>query len=67
MIAGEESPEDLNLLLKDSVHQLGVSNPVPYLTEKVQMLTKNEEAKIRSTNEGIINIRPKCVGIQAIN
>ncbi len=67
LIDGEDIPEDLNLLLKDGLHQLGVSNPVPYLTEKVQMLTKNEEAKIRSTNEGIINIRHKCVGIQAIN
>jgi len=67
LIDGEDIPEDLNILIKGGVGKLGELKPLPHITEKLQMLVKNEEAKIRSTNEGIINIRYKCVGIQDIN
>jgi hypothetical protein len=31
------------------------------------MLAKNQEAHIKSENEGVINIRSKCIGILSIH
>jgi hypothetical protein len=67
LLDGAELPEDL-VLLQDSMCKS--ETPVNILSDlesKVEMLIRNEEAKIRSTYDGVINIRHKCVGIQLIN
>lgn len=66
-VEGKEPAEDLDLLLTDGIANTAKSNPLHDITGKLSMLVKNEEAKIRSTNEGILNIRNRCVGVQVIN
>jgi hypothetical protein len=34
-----------------------------HIKERCEMLARNYEAYLRSENEGVINIRSKCVGI----
>lgn len=54
----------------DNVKDQSLVPPINILSDlesKVEMLIRNEEAKIRSAYDGVINIRNKCVGIQLIN
>lgn len=41
--------------------------PVSFFENKLKMFIQNQEGQIRSNYDGVINIRQKCVGIQAIN
>jgi uncharacterized protein YcbK (DUF882 family) len=66
LIEGEEELDDLDFLLRNDIKKTESTEPVPFIPDKLRMFTQNEEAKIRSHYDGIINIRHKCVGIQAI-
>jgi len=67
LIDGEEELDDLDFLLRNDIKKIESTEPVPFIGDKVMMFTQNEEAKIRSNYDCLINIRYKCVGIQAIN
>ena len=67
LLDGAELPEDLVLLQDRMCKSETPVNILSDLESKVEMLIRNEEAKIRSTYDGVINIRNKCVGIQVIN
>lgn len=67
LIDGEEVLGDLDFLLRDDFKEMGSAEPVSFIADKLRMFTQNQEAKLRSNYDGIINIRHKCIGIQAIN
>jgi hypothetical protein len=67
LLDGAELPEDLVLLQDNRWQNQTPFNALPNPGNKLEMLIRNEEAKIRSFYDGIINIRNKCVGIQLIN
>ncbi|MBW2570516.1 MAG: hypothetical protein JRE47_14420 [Deltaproteobacteria bacterium] len=67
LIEGKEELDDLDFLFRNDfrTHESPVS--LSFIEDKLNMFTRNYEAKIRSDYDGIINVRYKCVGIQAIN
>jgi len=66
-IHGVQPQEDLALLQREDLEK-GLPLGIPAdLRERLDLLIRGEEAKIRSNYEGIINIREKCVGLEAIN
>ena len=67
LIDGEEELSDLDFLLKEDFIDNGTMVPLSLIEDKLNMLTRNYEAKIRSDHEGVVNIRHKCIGIQAVN
>ena len=67
LIDGEEELSDLDFLLKEDFIDNGPVVPLSLIEDKLNMLTRNHEAKIRSNHEGVVNIRHKCIGIQAVN
>lgn len=67
LIDGEEELADLDFLLRNSFGGDGSPAALSFIEEKLKMFTRNLEAKIRSDYDGVINVRYKCVGIQAIN
>jgi superfamily II DNA or RNA helicase len=67
VIDGEEVPNDLDFLFHKGFEKLESLEPIFFNAEKVKMFSQNQEATIRSNYDGVINIRHKCVGIQAIN
>jgi len=66
LIDGEKAIEDLDFLCHHNFSETGSPGPAPSLADKLRMFTQNEEARIRSNYDGIVNIRHRCVGIQAI-
>jgi superfamily II DNA or RNA helicase len=67
VIEGENISCDLDLI-KYAKWQEGRSERRPdQIKDKAEMLTRNIEAKIYSNYDGVVNIRKKCVGIQAMN
>jgi hypothetical protein len=65
-----ESDHPMDFFLKQLAYQLPLENLGGELSnskDKLKMFTRNLEAKIRSDYDGVINVRYKCVGIQAIN
>ena len=46
---------------------MGSVESVSFMVDNLRMFTQNEEAKIPSNYDGVINVRHKCVGIQAIS
>jgi len=64
---GKELPRDLELLLREDGQHKSSPETSLGLEEKIGMFIRNEEAKIRSLYEGVINIRNRCIGIQVIN
>ena len=67
LIDGEEKFGDLDLLFRDDFRRHGSPKPLSLIKDKLNMFTRNYEAKIRSDYEGVTNVRHKCVGIQAIS
>ena len=67
LIDGEEELGDLDLLLRDDFKGGELPAELSFIEDKLKMFTRNLEAKIRSDYDGVINVRYKCVGIQAIN
>ena len=67
LIAGEEELGDFDFLSQGNYSEMRSAEPVSFIADKLKMFTRNHEAKIRSDYEGVINVRHKCVGIQAIN
>lgn len=67
LIGGTESPDDLSQLCSNKWQEWTISDKRNNFENRLDILIRNEEAKIRSEYEGVINIRNKCVGIQLIN
>jgi hypothetical protein len=67
LIEGKEELSDLDFLASDDFRANESPAPLFFIEDKLKMLARNHEAKIRSNYDGLINIRHKCVGIQAIN
>ena len=67
LIDGEEELGDLDLLLRYDFKEDELPAELSFIEDKLKMFTRNLEAKIRSDYDGVINVRYKCVGIQAIN
>ena len=67
LIDGEEKLGDLDFLLREDFRGNGSPVPLSLIQDKLKMFTRNHEAKIRSDYDGVINVRHKCVGIQAIS
>jgi hypothetical protein len=67
LIDGEEELGDLDLLLRDDFKGGELPAELSFIEDKLKMFTRNLEAKIRSDYDGVINVRYKRVGIQAIN
>ncbi|MCK4827631.1 hypothetical protein KA005_68520, partial [bacterium] len=67
VIDGKEVSSDLSFIMRDDFREIGSVEPVSFIADKLRMFTQNQEAKLRSNYDGIINIRHKCIGIQAIN
>lgn len=67
LIEGDTIADDLVALLNADPSEFGVVAPQQDVAARLDLLTKDEEARIRSTYEGVINVRSRCVGIQAIN
>ena len=67
LIEGEEELGDLDFLLRDDFRGHGSSEPLSLIEDKLKMLTRNHQAKIRSDYDGVINIRHRCIGIQTVN
>ena len=64
---GEEELNDLDFLQHNDLKENGSPEPLSFVKDKLNMFTRNNEAKIRSEYDGVINIRHKCVGIQVMN
>jgi hypothetical protein len=67
LIEGKEELDDLDFLLRNDFKGNGMLAPLSFIEDKMKMFTQNQEAKIRSNYDGVINVRYKCVGIQVIN
>ena len=67
VIDGGEVLGDLDFLCRNDFKEMESAEPASLMAGKLKMFTQNQEAKIRSNYDRVINIRQKCVGIQAIN
>ena len=67
LIEGEEELDDLDFLICKDFRTNESPVSLSFIEDKLRMFTQNQEAKIRSNYDGVINVRYKCVGIQAIN
>jgi len=67
LIDGEEVLGDLDFLCRNDFKEMESAEPASFMADKLRMFTQNQEAKIRSNYDGVINIRQRCVGIQAVN
>jgi hypothetical protein len=67
LLHGTEVIKDISMLREngwlDSIEKSDLNS----IRERCAMLAKNQEAYIKSENEGVINIRSKCVGILSIH
>lgn len=66
LIDGEKTIEDLDFLCQHNFSETSSVGHALSLVDKLRIFTQNQEAKICSNYDGIINIRPRCVGIQTI-
>ncbi|MCD4776208.1 MAG: hypothetical protein K8S15_09200, partial [Candidatus Aegiribacteria sp.] len=67
LIDGKEELSDLDFLARDDFRANESLERLSFVEDKIKMFTQNQEAKIRSDYDGVINVRHKCVGIQAIS
>ena len=63
VVDGMETCDDLAYLQNNALEPGGVPAKLD-LEIQLEALIRNEEAKIRSTCNGVMNIRNKCVGIE---
>jgi hypothetical protein len=67
LIDGKKELSDLDFLARDDFRANESPEHLSFVEDKMKMFIQNQEAKIRSDYDGIINIRHKCVGIQAVH
>ena len=67
VIDGEEVLGDLDFLCRNDFKEMESAEPASFMADKLRMFTQNQEAKIRSNYDGVINVRQKCVGIQTVS
>ncbi len=66
VIDGHDPAADLSGL-SGKGWETGLSNPPKNIEDKLRILVQNQDAKIRSISEGVVNVRARCVGIQTVN
>lgn len=66
VLDGHEPAADLSCL-SGKGWETGLTNPTKNIDDKLRILVQNQDAKIRSISEGVVNVRARCVGIQAVN
>jgi SNF2 family DNA or RNA helicase len=66
-LLGTETIRDIDLLQANGWLDLTEKSQSNNIRERCDMLAKNHEAYIKSENEGVINIRSKCIGILSIH
>ncbi len=64
---GTEIYKDMNFLRENGWMVSPEKSDLNSIRARCDMLAKNQEAYIKSENEGVINIRSKCVGILSIH
>ena len=62
-LTGTEITDDIAFLQEQRWGEAADNNRHDHIREHCEMLARNYEAYIRSENEGVVNIRSKCVGI----
>ena len=62
-LIGTEITGDIVFLREDGWKETADMHQPDHIKERCEMLARNYEAYLRSENEGVINIRSKCVGI----
>ena len=62
-LIGAEIRGDIAFLREDGWKETADLHQPDHIKERCEMLARNYEAYLRSENEGVINIRSKCVGI----
>jgi hypothetical protein len=67
LIEGKEELGDLDFLTCEDFRTNESLERLSFVEDKIKMFTQNQEAKIRSGYDRVINVRHKCVGIQAIS
>lgn len=62
-LVGTEITEDIAFLQEQRWEETTDNHRHDHIKDRCEMLDRNYEAYLRSENEGVINIRSKCVGI----
>ena len=66
LLEGENVAGDLYYLFHNDLKQSNEFEPYPNIEDKLEIFVQNQKAIIKSKYEGVVNIRHKCVGIQAM-
>lgn len=66
ILDGSELTDDFSCL-RSKGWQTGHANPGNAIEEQLRTLVQNQHAKIRATSDGVLNVRARCVGVQAVN
>jgi superfamily II DNA or RNA helicase len=67
VIAGDETGNDAKLLASALWTDQSRPQTLTDMKERLSMLARNYEATIRSEYEGVLNVRPNCVGLMSVN
>jgi len=67
VLDGKEIDGDARLLAFASWTEQSSPQTMIDIKERLSLLTKNHEATIRSEYEGVLNVRPNCVGLIRVN
>jgi len=66
VLEGATPADDLSFLRRMG-WETDSTKPPKNIEDQLRILVQNQDAKIRSISDGVINVRARCVGIEAIN
>lgn len=66
ILEGAAPADDLSFLRRKD-WEMDSAKPPKNIEDQLRILVQNQDAKIRSMCDGVINVRARCVGIEAIN
>jgi hypothetical protein len=66
VLEGAAPADDLSFLRRRG-WEADSTKPPKNIEDQLRILVQNQDAKIRSVSDGVINVRARCVGIEAIN
>jgi len=66
VLGGSEPANDLTCLSCKG-WEITPATSANNVEDKLRILVQNQEAKIRSMSDGVVNVRTRCVGIEAVN
>lgn len=67
LLEGGNVSEDFSYLFNNNFRQADKFEPSSNIQDKLEMFNQNQKAIIKSKYDGVVNIRQKCIGIQAMN